>query len=96
MKRYFFEPGAVQCYRKRGLRASLERGLQAFKGLLQAALGRHPSDSIGQFLLLVAMVAAAAACLGSQTHAIHATPPGITGFQRNRQPWRALLKSNVH
>ena len=65
MKRYFFEPGAVQCYRKRGLRARLERGLQAFKGLLQAALGRQPSDSIGQFLLLGAMVAAAAACLGS-------------------------------
>ena len=65
MKRYFFEPGAVQCYRKRGLRARLERGLQAFKGLLQAALGGHPSDSIGQFLLLASMVAAVATCLGA-------------------------------
>jgi hypothetical protein len=49
MKRYFFEPGAVQCYRKRGLRASLERGLQAFKGLLQAALGGHPLTPSANF-----------------------------------------------
>ena len=40
MKRYFFEPGAVQCYRKRGLRASLERGLQARIWL--PALPRQP------------------------------------------------------
>ena len=67
MKRYFFEPGAVQCYRKRGIKARLTRGLQACKGLLQAALGGHPSDSIGQLLLTLAMVAAFAACLGALT-----------------------------
>ena len=65
MKQYFFEPGAIRCYRKRGIKARLTRGLQACKGLLQAALGAHPSDSIGQFLLTLAMVAAFAACLGS-------------------------------
>ena len=67
MKRYFFEPGAVVCYRKRDLMAGLGRGLQACKGLLQAALSGHPSDSIGQFLLLAAMVAAVAVCLGAVT-----------------------------
>lgn len=65
MKRYFFEPGAVVCYRKSGLKAGLGRGLQACKGLLQTVLNSHPSDSIGRFLLLAAMVAAAAACLGA-------------------------------
>lgn len=65
MKRYFFEPGAIECYRKRGLRASLNRGMQAVKGLLLVALGGHPSDSIGQFLLSAAMVAAVAVCLGA-------------------------------
>ena len=65
MKRYYFEPGAVQCYCKRGLRARLGRGLQMVKGLLQAALSGHPADSIGQFLLLAAMVLAGAACLGA-------------------------------
>ena len=52
MKRYFFEPGAVQCFRKRGLRARLERGLQAFKGLLGVELvGRaneHGIDVVGR------------------------------------------------
>lgn len=65
MKRYYFQPGAVVCYRKRGVMAGLSRGLQACKGLLQAAFSGHPSDSIGQFLLLAAMVAAGAACLGA-------------------------------
>ena len=65
MKRYFFEPGAVQCYRKSGIKARLMRAAQAIKGLLQAAFSGHPSDSIGQFLLLAAMVVAAAACLGA-------------------------------
>lgn len=67
MKRYFFEPGAVQCYRKRGFKARLDRGLQTCKRLLQVVLGGHPSDSIGQFLLLAAMVAAVSACLGALT-----------------------------
>ncbi|MFS4552640.1 hypothetical protein [Comamonas resistens] len=65
MKRYFFEPGAVKCYRKRGLRARLVRGLQVVKGLVQVVLGGHPSDTLGHFLLLAAMVAAVAACVGS-------------------------------
>lgn len=65
MKRYFFEPGAIQAYRKRGIKARLERGLQACKGLVQAALNGSPSDSIGQLLLLASMVAAVAACLGA-------------------------------
>ena len=65
MKRYYFQPGTVECYRKRGIKARLARGLQACKGLLQAAFSGHPSDSIGQFLLLAAMVAAVAACVGS-------------------------------
>ena len=67
MKRYYFQPGAVVCYRKRGIKARLARGLQACKRLLQAALGGHPSDSIGQLLLTLAMVAAFAACLGALT-----------------------------
>ena len=67
MKRFFFEPGAVQCYRKRGIKARLDRGLQTCKRLLQVVLGGHPSDSIGQFLLLASMVAALAACLGALT-----------------------------
>ena len=65
MKRYFFEPGAVQCYRKSGLKAGVVRGVQAVKGLLHAALTDHASDSIGQFLLLACVVVAAAACVGS-------------------------------
>ena len=67
MKRYFFEPGAIVCHRKRGIKARLTRGLQACKGLLQLVLGGHPSDSIGQFLMLAAMVGAVAACLGALT-----------------------------
>ena len=67
MKRFFFEPGAVQCYRKRGIKARLVRGVQVCKGLLQMVLGGHPSDSIGQCLLMLAMVTAVATCLGALT-----------------------------
>ena len=67
MKQYFFEPGAIRCYRKRGIKARLVRGLQTCKRLLQVVLGGHPSDSIGQFLLTLAMVVAFAACLGALT-----------------------------
>ena len=72
MKRYFFEPGAVQCYRKpnlavrlmRSMKAHLAGGMQLCKGLLQLCLVGHPSDSIGPFVLMACMVGAAAACLG--------------------------------
>ena len=67
MKRYFFARGGVGWDRRGGIKARLTRGLQACKGLLQLVLGGHPSDSIGQFLMLAAMVAAVAACLGALT-----------------------------
>lgn len=67
MKRYFFEPGAIECHRRSGVLARAKRGLNAVKSLLYVALGGHPSDSIGQFLMLAAMVAAVAACLGALT-----------------------------
>ncbi len=67
MKRFFFEPGAVQCYRKRGLRARLVRGGQFIRGVLNACLGDTPSDSIGSFLLSAAVMGAIAACVGALT-----------------------------
>lgn len=62
MKRYHFAPGAVQCYRtRRSPLARLQRAVQALKRLAQAG---EPVDSIGQFVLLAAIVAAASACIG--------------------------------
>lgn len=64
MKRYFFEPGAIECHRRSGVLARAKRGLNAVKGLLQVAFSGHSSDSIGHFLLLAAMLAAFSACIG--------------------------------
>ncbi|WP_218241548.1 hypothetical protein [Comamonas fluminis] len=65
MKRYFFEPGAVQCYRKSGIKARLIRGGQIIRGVLNACLGDAPSDSIGNFVLIAAAMCAVAACVGA-------------------------------
>lgn len=64
MKRYYFEPGAVQCYRKRGAVARLRRALQLGLGLGKACLVGEPVDRLGRFVLDAAMLLALAVCLG--------------------------------
>lgn len=64
MKRYYFEPGAVQCFRKRGLVSLLVRGAKAGASLWREAQKAWSADSIGKFVLQLCMVAALGACLG--------------------------------
>lgn len=64
MKRYYFEPGAVQCFRKRGAIARLRRALQLALGLGKACLVDEPVDRLGRFVLDAALLLALAVCLG--------------------------------
>lgn len=64
MKRYFFEPGAIECHRRRSALTRMKRRARAVKGWLLSILDGNPSDSIGCFVLLAACTAACAACLG--------------------------------
>lgn len=64
MKRYYFEPGAVQCFRKRGVVSRLARGAQVCHGLWLAGQKAWSVDSLGKFVLQLCMVAALSACLG--------------------------------
>ncbi len=65
MKRYYFEPGAVQCYRKRGALARLRRALQLAMGLGKACLVGEPVDRLGRFVLDAAALLAFAVCVGT-------------------------------
>lgn len=64
MKRYYFEPGAVRCYRRRGLAGCLQRGRNVCMGVVRVLVGECSSDSIAKFVLQAALVAALGACVG--------------------------------
>lgn len=63
MKRYFFEPGAIECHRRSAL-TRMKRRARAVRSWLWSIFDGDPSDSIGCFVLLAACTAACAVCVG--------------------------------